>query len=98
MKNKEEIENKIKSIESELREQYSVSKIALFGSFSDKSNTLESDIDLLVEFNRPIGWKYLTLNLYLEKILNRKVDLVTNQAIRPQLKSDIFKKLKYILN
>jgi predicted nucleotidyltransferase len=98
MKNKEEIENIIKSKESELREQFSVSKIALFGSFSDSSNTLDSDVDLLVEFIKPIGWKYLTLNLYLEKLLDRKVDLVTNQAIRPQLKSDIFRNLKFIIN
>lgn len=98
MNNKFEIETKLKSIETELRGEFAVNKIALFGSFSDNTNTPLSDIDLLVEFKNPIGWKFLTLNIMLEKLLDRKVDLVTDEALRPELKNEIYSNLKYILN
>ncbi len=98
MNSRVEIENKLKSIEAELREQFSVNKIALFGSYANNTNSPSSDIDLLVEFNKPIGWKFLTLNIMLENLFNRKVDLVTDYALRPELKNDIYSNLKYILN
>lgn len=98
MKTKEEIENKLKSIEKELKEEYFVKKIGLFGSFANNSFSDHSDIDFLVEFSKPVGWKFLTLNIYLEKIFNRKIDLVTSEAIRPEMKNDIYNNLKYIIS
>ena len=63
MKDKNEILNKLTDLKPILRRDYSVKEIGLFGSFVDNSFTDESDIDLLVEFERPIGWKYFTLEI-----------------------------------
>jgi hypothetical protein len=48
-----------------------VKEIGLFGSFSRNTQNEESDIDLLVEFEKPIGWKFFSLEIYLQKIFNK---------------------------
>jgi predicted nucleotidyltransferase len=66
----------------------------LFGSFADNTQTDESDIDFLVELEKPIGWKFFSLELYLEKIFNRKMDLV--KALKEQIKDKILNNVKYV--
>lgn len=79
-----------------LANEYSVSRIGLFGSFTDESYTENSDIDLLVEFEKPIGWKYLSLEIYLENKFNRKIDLVTKNALKEQIKDRILNQVKFV--
>ena len=93
---KNDILNKLIDLKPVLRNEYSVKQIGLFGSFSNDSNTEDSDIDLLVEFEKPIGWKYFTLEIYLENIFGRKIDLVTKNALKEQLKENILNQVKYI--
>jgi predicted nucleotidyltransferase len=66
----------------------------LFGSYANESNNEFSDIDILVELEKPIGWKYFSLELYLEKIFDRKIDLVTKNALK---KYNIEKSLKGVI-
>ena len=93
---KKDILSKLKEIKPNLYKDYAVREIGLFGSFSDGSYTEESDIDILVDLERPIGWKFFSLELYLEKIFNRKIDLVTKNALKEQIKEDILKQVTYI--
>ncbi len=86
---------KLKELKPTLRKEYSVSEIGLFGSFSDGTFSEESDIDLLVELERPIGWKFFSLELYLEKVFNRKVDLVTKSALKEPIKDTILNQVNY---
>ncbi len=79
-----------------LHNDFAVSKIGLFGSFSDNSYTENSDIDILVELDRPIGWKFFSLQLYLEKIFGRKIDLVTKNALKEQIKNNILSQVTYV--
>ena len=87
---------KLRELKPLLYKDYSVKEIGLFGSFSDETFTEESDIDLLVEFERPIGWKFFSLEIYLEKIFNRKIDLVTKNALKDQIKESILKQVNYV--
>ncbi len=96
MISKKDILSKLKELKPMLYKEYSVKKIGLFGSFSDETFNENSDIDILVELERPIGWKYFSLELYLEKIFNRKIDLVTKNALKEQIKEVILKQVKYI--
>jgi len=57
MLTRHDILNKLSDLKPILYKDFAVKQIGLFGSFSDGSNTNESDIDLLVEFEKPIGWK-----------------------------------------
>ena len=92
---KNEILLKLKELKPTLYQDFAVREIGLFGSFSDETNNEDSDIDLLVELERPIGWKFFTLQIYLENIFNRKVDLVTKNALKEQIREGILKQVKY---
>lgn len=90
-----DILDKLKELKPVLRENYAVKKIGIFGSFSDDTQTEESDIDIIVELERPIGWKFFTLEMFLENIFGRKIDLVTKNALKEQFRDHIFSQVKY---
>ena len=96
MLTKNEILSKLRELKPTLYKEYSIKEIGLFGSFSDDTFTENSDIDILVELEKPIGWKFFSLELYLEKIFNRKIDLVTKNALKKQIKDSILKKVNYV--
>lgn len=96
MISKNDILAKLKELKPTLYNDYSVKEIGLFGSFSDGTFSDDSDIDLIVELERPIGWKFFSLELYLQKIFNRKIDLVTKNALKEQIKDSILKKVNYV--
>ena len=87
---------KLKELKPTLQKEFAVSEIGLFGSFSDGTFSEKSDIDLLVELDRPIGWKFFSLELYLEKVFNRKVDLVTKSALKEPIKTAILNQVNYV--
>jgi predicted nucleotidyltransferase len=91
-----EIFEKIKELKPFLRSEYSVKEIGLFGSYSDDSYNNDSDIDILVELERPIGWKFLTLEIYLEKIFNKKIDLITKDALKEQIRDSIIEQVRFV--
>jgi predicted nucleotidyltransferase len=93
---KSEVISKLQQIKPYLREKYAVKTIGLFGSFADGTYTDSSDVDILVEFEHPIGWQFFTLEKYIEKTLNRKIDLVTAGAMKEQIKPFILNQVQYI--
>ena len=93
---KNEIINKLQQIKPYLQREYAVKKVGVFGSFIDGSFTESSDIDILVEFEQPIGWQFFTLEKYLEQNLNRKIDLVTINALKEPIKFSILHQVLYV--
>jgi predicted nucleotidyltransferase len=96
MLSKNDILKKLKELKPYLNKEYAVKNIGLFGSYSDNTYSENSDIDILVELERPIGWKFFTLEMYLEKVFDRKIDLVTKNALKEQIKDIIIKQVEYI--
>jgi predicted nucleotidyltransferase len=96
MINKDDILTRLRDLKPTLHRDFAVKEIGLFGSFSDNTFTEESDIDIIVELERPIGWKFFSLELYLENIFKRKIDLVTKNALREQIKDSILKQVNYV--
>lgn len=96
MNNDQEVFEKRREIKPLLYRDYSVKQIGLFGSFSNGTFSDDSDVDILVELEKPIGWKFFSLELYLEKLFNRKIDLVTRNALKDQIKDHILSKVKYV--
>ena len=94
--NKKEILDYLKSNKQILKDNFHLVKIGLFGSFARGDATNTSDIDIIVKFNKPIGWDFILLKEYLEDILNREVDLVTEEAIKFQMKKGILQEVIYI--
>ena len=71
----------------ELEKRFSVVDLALFGSTSRDTAGEESDIDILVTFDGPAtSTRYFGLQFYLEDLLGQPVDLVTDKALRPELR------------
>lgn len=70
-----------------LAERFGVTKLVLFGSFARDSARPDSDVDILVDFDAPATAKrYFGTQFYLEDLLGREVDLVTEDALRPRLR------------
>jgi len=91
-----EILEKLRELKPALNKDFSVKKIGLFGSFSDDTYSEDSDIDILVELEKPIGWKFFTLEMFLENTFGRKIDLVTQNALKEQIKDSILRQVKYV--
>ena len=67
-----------------------VSRLSLFGSFARDEGRADSDVDLLVEFSRPIGlFEFVRLQRQLGELLSHRVALVTPAALKPQLRDKI---------
>ena len=72
-------------------------KIGIFGSVARGEDTNDSDIDILYQFQETVGlFKLVKLQNELEKRLNKKVDLVSENYTHPKLKSRILNDLKII--
>ena len=96
MNTSSEILTKIAQMKPLLKENYHLSSIGVFGSISDGSFNEKSDVDILVEFSKPIGWKVFSMELFLEEQLQRKIDLITKDALKPQLKNQILNSVVYL--
>ena len=82
MLSKEIIIERIKASYPYLGAEYGVKRIGLFGSFAQDRANEASDIDVLVEFQRPLGFKFFNLVEDLEKLLGRKVDVLTPAGLQ----------------
>jgi len=96
---KEEILVYLKSQQQFFYDNFGIKFIGLFGSFSRDEAKDSSDIDNLyhLEEDKKLSmFKYLKLNSLLEDFFGRKVDLVRDETIKPQIKSYIEKDLIYV--
>lgn len=82
----------------EIKKTFSVREIGLFGSYVKGTERPESDVDILVVFEK--GHKdffnYMRLRYYIEGLIGKKVDLVIKDAVKPQLREKIFKEVVYV--
>jgi len=62
--------------------KYPLKNMAIFGSVSRGDNGPESDVDIMVEFSKPVGMEFLDLAFELEDLLGCKVDLVTRRGVK----------------
>jgi uncharacterized protein len=95
----EAIKKILKENKAEVNHKYRVNEIGIFGSFVRGEQKNRSDIDILVEFeprNIPGFIKLIEMEMYFEKLLKKKVDVVIKSGIRPELKKGILKEVVYI--
>ena len=92
--------NTIKKILSKhkkaLAKKYHITQLGIFGSYARGENKKNSDIDILVEFSKVPGFSFMSLELELEKLLGKKVDLVRKKAIRPELRRYILDDVVFV--
>jgi predicted nucleotidyltransferase len=85
----------IREEQPELAARFTVRRIGVFGSFARESASAESDVDILVEMAEPTFDHYMDLKFCLEELLNRSVDLVMADTVKPRLRPIIRKEVVY---
>jgi hypothetical protein len=89
MNKQQAIQTLIKS-KAELTQRFGISRLALFGSTARNAATANSDVDILVSFDgAATSQRYFGVQFYLEDLLGCPVDLVTEKALREELRPHI---------
>lgn len=97
MKTMAAIEAIIQKNKKDLEEKYNLKEIGIFGSYARGDQKNNSDIDILVEVKRPMGFiKFMGLEKHLSKLLGIKVDLVTKKALKPYIGRRILQDVRYV--
>ena len=97
MRQTNEIINQIRGMQRELHEKYHVSRIGIFGSFSQGHQTEKSDLDLVVEFERPIGiMAFIHLKDQITEKIGIPVDLVTPDGLHPLIRNAVMCEVIYV--
>ena len=93
----EHIEEIIKTNKRYLNERYRVKELGIFGSYVHGEKKAKGDLDLLVEFDEPIGlFDFIRLENELTQLTGIKVDLVMKESLKPRIKDRIIKEAQYI--
>ena|SRR3989304_695329 len=98
MKSLEEVKKTLQSHKEELKKKYGVRKIGIFGSYVRGEAKKGSDIDILVDFEKPIGLQFVELADELERLLDIKVELITKDALmqKARLWKNVSRDLAYV--
>ena len=81
----------------ELTKRFGVTRLALFGSTARDAARADSDVDILVSFDGPAtSDRYFGVQFYLEDLLGRSVDLVTDKALRSELRPYIEREAQHV--
>ncbi|MCS6937611.1 MAG: nucleotidyltransferase family protein [Candidatus Bipolaricaulota bacterium] len=97
MNAKEEIIKKLKALKPELQAHYKVRELGLFGSFVRGEQHEASDVDILVEFDDTADlFDLVRLANFLEEQLQRKVDIVSRRALRPELREQVLREVAIV--
>lgn len=88
-----QIKSQLELFKPKLVQKYPIKDLAIFGSYARGEANEKSDLDLMVEFSKPVGYQFFELAQDLENYLNLKVDLVSKKGIKPayfeSLKGDL---------
>jgi len=94
---RQDILSSLKKLKGEVAREYSVKTIGLFGSVARDEQTGTSDIDLLVEFSKPVGFvTFMRLENFLSEQLGNQVDLVTSDSLKPVIRQDVLAEVIYV--
>ena len=97
MKTKDEVLKILKDELPYLREKYGMRRIGIFGSYSRGEQNIGSDVDLLVEFDKPIGFfGFVAVENYIGERLGVKAELVTEDALKPRMKPHVLEEVIYV--
>ena len=97
MKNIEEITKILNKNKPQFKAKFKVKEIGIFGSYIKSKQTKNSDLDILVEFEKPIDFfDYIEFEEYLSDLLKTKVDLVMKKSLKPNIGKNILLEVVYV--
>ena len=96
-KSLEEIRELLQQHKEEFRQEYGLKEIGIFGSYIRGEQTEKSDLDLLVELEKPVGFvKFLKLENALSHLLGLRVEMVTRKALKPHIGKRILQEVRFV--
>jgi uncharacterized protein len=82
---------------ADLREKYGITEIGIFGSYVRGEQKRKSDLDILVEFDKTVGFfEWIDAEDHIAELLKQKVDLVPKENIRRELREIILGEVVYL--
>lgn len=91
-----EIKQVLAQIKPELTRRFHVQSLGLFGSVVRDDFSQSSDIDIIVDFDRPIGIEFIDLAQFIEQRLQKKVDLVSRRGVKDKYFNVIEREIVYV--
>lgn len=92
----ETIKHELEILKPELSTKFYVDTIGLFGSVIRNDFSDKSDIDIIVNFSRPVGIEFIDLANFLELKFHRKIDLISKKGIKANYFAEIEKDIIYV--
>lgn len=86
----------LQRIKSELHTRFGVKKIGCFDCYIKHHHNRLCDINILVELDKPLGWKFFALKEFIEKRLQLHIDIFTDKALKPALKEEIISQTHFV--
>lgn len=80
----------------ELQRKYPIGRLGVFGSYARGETTANSDIDITVEINGPMGLSFVAMAEEMESLFGVKTDVVSERSIKPQYLSYVQKDIVYV--
>ena len=97
MKKINELKKILQDHKADLKDEYSVIEIGLFGSYTKGNQKKSNDVDILVEFEKAVDlFTFVQLKNHLSDLLGVDVDLVTKKALKPKIGERILSETVYI--
>ena len=94
---RQDLLSSLKKLKGEVTRKYSVKTIGVFGSVARNEETEQSDVDLQVEFSKPVGFvTFMRLENFLSERLGKRVDLVTSDSLKPVIRQDVLAEIIYV--
>ena len=91
-----EIMQVLQQLKPELSRRFHVQSLGLFGSVVRDDFSPTSDIDIIVDFDRPVGIEFIDLARYIEQRLQKKVDLVSRRGVKDKYFKVIEREIVYV--
>ena len=92
----ETIIEKLRAYLPELKKKYPISRLGIFGSYARGEATENSDIDVAVELNGPMGLNFVAMANEIENLFGIKVDVVPKRSIKPAYLPSVEKDIRYV--
>ena len=94
MKKIDQIIKKLREVRPVIESKYNVKNLEVFGSYVHGEQKKGSDLDILVEFQEPVGiFQFMELEEFLEKRIGVKIDLVSKKALKPRIGKHILEEV-----
>lgn len=90
------IGKELRKILPEIESRYGVNRIGYFCEFLDRHGNKTTEVNVIVELQKPMGWKFFELREFIESRLRRRIDIVTPRGLKAMFRADIEKCITYL--